>query len=55
MTKLVLLAVAAGVAYVLVSHLRNRGKAQGDASSSNGSLGGEAHRAVGDVTERIGT
>lgn len=52
MKRLVLIAVAAGVTYVLVSHLRNRGK---DLDvSGNGSLGGGARRSVDGVTERIG-
>ena len=53
MKRLVLIGVAAGVTYVLVTHLRNRGK---DLDvSGNGSLGDGARRAVGEATERIPT
>lgn len=52
MRKLVLVAVAAGVAYVVAAHLRNRGRARD--VSANGSLGEGARRAVDGATERIG-
>jgi len=52
MKRLVLIAAAAGVAYVVVTHLRNRGRHQD--VSGNGSLGQEARRAVDGATERIG-
>jgi len=52
MGKLVLVALAAGFAYVVVTHLRNRGKNVG--ASDNGWLGDDARRAVDDATERIG-
>lgn len=50
--KLMLVAVAAGIAYVVVTHLRNRGRSAG--ASANGSLGEGAWRAVDDATERTG-
>jgi len=52
MKRLVLLGAVAGIAYVVVTHLRNRGKSAD--VSGNGSLGDEARRAVDDATERIG-
>jgi hypothetical protein len=52
MKRLVLVALAAGVAYVVVTHFRNRGKDRD--ASSNGSLGEGARRAVDDATDRIG-
>jgi hypothetical protein len=51
MKRLVLIAVAAGVTYVLVTHLRNKGKNLD--VSGNGSLGDGARQAVDDVTDRI--
>ena len=50
--RLVLVALAAGVAYVVVTHFRSRGKDRD--ASSNGSLGEGARRAVDDATDRIG-
>lgn len=52
MKRLVLVAVVAGVTYVVVTHLRNRGKNLD--ASGNGSLGDGARRAIDDATERIG-
>lgn len=52
MRRLVLVALVAGTAYVVVTHLRNRGRGQD--VSGNGSLGEGARRAVDDATERIG-
>ena len=52
MKRLVLIAVAAGVAYVLLTHLRNRRR--NPDVSGNGSLGDGARQAVGDVTDRAG-
>ena len=52
MKRLVLIVVAAGVAYVLVAHLRNRGKNLD--VSGNGALGDDARRAVDGATDRIG-
>jgi len=52
MKRLVLIAVAAGVAYVVVTHLRNRGTNLD--ASGNGSPGDGARRVVDDATDRIG-
>ena len=52
MKRLVIIAVAAGVTYVLVTHLRNRGRNLD--VSGNGSLGEDARRAVDGATDRIG-
>jgi hypothetical protein len=52
MKRLVLIAAVAGVAYIVATHLRNRGK--GLDGSDNGSLGDGARGAVDGATDRIG-